>query len=79
MLIIPIKPQASQQVNVPLAGQPCTINVYQKTTGLYVDLYVNDVLIIGGVIALEANRIVRSAYLGFIGDEVEEDLMFNIN
>ncbi len=32
------------------------------------DVLVNDVLIIGGVICQNLNRIVRSLYLGFIGD-----------
>ncbi len=58
----------SQVINVQLAGQNCTINVYQKTTGLYCDLYVDNVLIIGGVICQNTNLIVRDAYLGFIGD-----------
>lgn len=36
--------------------------------GMFCDLYVNDALIIAGVIAENANRIVRSVYLGFTGD-----------
>jgi len=68
MLIVPLQPVPSQTVAVTLATQPCTINVYQLSTGLYCDLLVNDVLIIGGVICLNANVIVRDAYLGFVGD-----------
>jgi hypothetical protein len=68
MQIIPISATPSQTLAVVLAGQSCKINIYQKNTGLFVDLYVNDALIIGGVIALDRNRIVRSAYLGFVGD-----------
>lgn len=68
MLVIPLQPVPSQTITVNLAGQACQINVYTLTTGLYVDLLVNDALVIGGVIALNANVIVRSAYLGFIGD-----------
>ena len=66
--IIPLNALASQTVQAQLAGQACTINVYQKSTGLYVDLLVNNVLIIGGVIGQNLNRIVRDSYLGFIGD-----------
>ena len=44
------------------------VNVYQKFYGIYVDLYVNNELIIGGVIGQDLNLIVRYAYLGFIGD-----------
>jgi hypothetical protein len=68
MLIIPLQPVPSQTLTVALAGQSCKLNVYQKSTGLFIDVYVNDALIIGGVVAENANRIVRDAYLGFIGD-----------
>ena len=68
MLIVPINDVPSQSINVQLANQNCTINLYQKSTGFYCDLYVNDTLIIGGVICQNLNRIVRSLYLGFAGD-----------
>lgn len=74
MLIVPLQPLPSQVVNVTLAGQPTTVNVYEKTTGLYMDVYVNGSLIIGGVICNNADRIVRDAYLGFIGDFVWIDV-----
>jgi hypothetical protein len=67
-LIIPLQPTPSQTVFVTLNNQPCQIDVYQKATGVFVDLYLNDELTIGGVIAENNNVIVRSAYLGFIGD-----------
>jgi hypothetical protein len=68
MQIIPLQAVPSQAVTVNLGGQNCQVNVYQKSTGLFCDLYVNNVLIIGGVICQNLNRIVRSAYLGFTGD-----------
>lgn len=68
MLIVPLSAVASQSVNVQLAGQSCRIDVYQLSTGMFCDLYVADVLIIGGVICQNLNRIVRDLYLGFIGD-----------
>ena len=68
MLIVPLQAVASQTVAVQLAGQNCQINVYQKSTGLYCDLYVNGSLIIGGVICQNLNNIVRDLSLGFIGD-----------
>ena len=68
MEIIPLQPLPSQSVTVQLAGQNCQINVYQTAYGLFVDLYINSTLIIGGVIGENLNRIVRDAYLGFIGD-----------
>jgi len=68
MLIVPTIAARSQVVNVLLGGQNCTFKLYQKSTGFYVDVYVNNILVIGGVIGLDRNLIVRSTYLGFIGD-----------
>lgn len=73
MLIIPVNDVYSQTLKVSLASQSCMINLYQKSTGFFCDLYVNDALIIGGVICQNLNRIVRSLYLGFIGDLMWSD------
>lgn len=67
-LIVPLLTQPAQVLSVTLNNQPCNINIYQRTTGLFVDLGINNTLIIGGVIALDRVKIVRDAYLGFIGD-----------
>lgn len=66
--VIPLQPLANQTLQVQLNGQPCTINVYQQAFGLYVDLFVGTTPIVEGVIALNANLIVRNAYFGFLGD-----------
>lgn len=68
MRIIPTQAVPSQKITVQLSNQSCTILLNQKTDGMFMDLSVNDVLIIGGVICQNLNRIVRDAYLGFIGD-----------
>lgn len=68
MLIIPLNPVPAQTLTAQLDGQPTRIDVLQKATGIFLNLYVNDVAIITGVICQDANRIVRDAYLGFIGD-----------
>lgn len=68
MKIIPLTATPSQTLIVSLTGQICQIDVYQKFYGLFVDLYVAGSLIIGGVLSEDLNRIVRSVYLGFIGD-----------
>ena len=68
MQLVPLNTLPNQTVAIQLNGQSCTLNVYQKSTGLFMDVLVNDVLIIGGVLCENLNRIVRSAYLGFIGD-----------
>lgn len=77
MLIIPLQAAPSQVIDVDLAGQVCRIEVYQRDTGLYLNLYNAAVqppsLYIGGVICENLNRIVRSLYLGFSGDLVFAD------
>ena len=70
---IPINDVTSQTVKTLLAGQSCKMFIYQLASGLYLDLYVNDVLIVGGVICENLNRIVRDLYLGFIGDLIFQD------
>lgn len=67
-LLIPLTAVPNQSVQVTLNGQTCRVAVYQKDTGLYIDLYVGTALIIAGVICQHANRIVRDSYLGFTGD-----------
>jgi hypothetical protein len=68
MMVIPIGVDPAQSFNVTLNSQPCTIRIAQKTTGMFLDLLVNNTLIIGGVLCLDRTRIVRDDYLGFSGD-----------
>lgn len=68
MLQIPLAPTPAQIVNVSLANQACTLKIYQKFWGLFCDVLVNNKVIIQGVICQNLNLIVRSLYLGFVGD-----------
>ena len=68
MLVIPTQAVASQTFRAILGGQACRIALYQKSTGLFCDLYVNDVLIVAGVLCLAGVKMVRSLYLAFAGD-----------
>lgn len=43
-------------------------------SAVYIDLYLNGTLILGGIICLNANVIVRNTYFGFIGDLAFYDL-----
>jgi hypothetical protein len=70
MIGVPIQPVANQTLTVPLAGQNVQLVIQQKFYGLFMDVYVNNRLIVGGQICENLNRIVRDAYLGFIGDFV---------
>jgi hypothetical protein len=72
MLIVPTQPIPSQTLQVTLSGQSCVLNIYQRLSGLYMDVFVDGgaTAIIGGVICENDNRIVRDLYLGFDGDFV---------
>ena len=78
MQIIPLQAVPSQTLNVNLNNQACTINVYQKSTGLFIDLLVNDALIIGGVYDTAAARPILRA--GRMGDyaEITPQAMFEM-
>jgi len=68
MQIIAIPALPSFSVSTTLSGQACTINVYQKSTGVYADILVNDVVILSCRLCVNQIPLVRKPYLGFIGD-----------
>lgn len=68
MLIVPLQAIPNQTVTTTLNSQVTQLNVYQTYNGLFIDVYLENTLIIGGVIAENQNRIIRSAYLGYSGD-----------
>ncbi len=73
MQIIPIQDVPSQNFTINLSGQQTQINIYTRVTGLYCDVFVNNSLIIGGVLCLNLAKIVQNTYLGFIGDLIWQD------
>lgn len=74
MMIVPLQAVPSQTLSIALDNQNCQINVYQRLFGLFFDLYVDSVLVIGGVLCLNMTKLVRSLYLGFTGDFAFMDL-----
>lgn len=70
--VIPLVAVANQTLAVQLGTQSCRINVRQRRTGLFVDLYAlaspTDRAICLGVKAYDRNYLVRDAYLNFTGD-----------
>jgi hypothetical protein len=73
VLAVPVQQLPNQTLQVQLAGQACTLDIYQLAYGLFIDVYVNGLPIILGVICENLNRIVRDAYLGFTGDFIFDD------
>lgn len=74
MQIIPITNAASQVFNILLADQDVDIKIYMNATGLFMDLYLEKQLLLGGIRCQNMNRIVRDDYFGFIGDLMFMDL-----
>ena len=69
MQYIPLKAVPNQTLTVMLAAQLTQLSLYTMPDGnLYMDVAVNNVAIITGVLCENNNRIVRGVYLGFIGD-----------
>lgn len=66
--IISLQAVPSQTVTVSLNNQACLINVRQLSTGVYLDLYVEDEPIVTNCICQDLNPCVRFSYLGFVGD-----------
>lgn len=74
MLIVPLQPVPSQRIKTTISGQIVSLDVYQRRYGLFINVYVNEVLEVGAVICQNLNRIIRDQYLnenvGFSGDFV---------
>lgn len=68
MLQISLSAVPSQSLSVQLAGQQCQIDVYQKSTGVFLDLSVNNAPIVTAMLCLDRVTLVRHRHLGFIGD-----------
>jgi hypothetical protein len=68
MQIIPLASVPSQTLSIVLNQQNCALKVYTLSTGLYLDLYLEGVQILGAVICRDRVELVRQPYLGFIGN-----------
>ena len=73
--IIPLNNIPSQQFQIALNGQNCTIAVFTRERDLFINLYCNDIPIALGVIALDRVGIKLSEYMNFIGQIWFEDLI----
>lgn len=75
MLVIPVASVPNQTLSVLLSGQDTRLNIYQKTTGLYVDVLLAGVLLVSAAIARDRVPVIRHGYLGFVGDVFFKDLL----
>lgn len=75
MQTITLQPIKAQQLNVSLGGQDCRIRLVQRTTGLFMDVALNGLWIVQGVICLNCNKLVRYSHLGFKGELFFSDVV----
>jgi len=75
MKTIPLQAVPSQTLNVLLNQQQCQIAVYQKTTGLFLDLAINNSPVVTSVICRDRTRLVRQVYHGFSGELAFADML----
>lgn len=68
MELIPLQAKENQTINIVLGSQNCTVKVFQKSTGIFVDFLVNDVYIARGVLAVDRVRLLRLDPALFDGD-----------
>lgn len=68
MQVIPLSPVPSQTLRVTLNGQPVRLAIYTLATGLYADVYLNEVPIALCVRAWHGVALVPAGYLGFQGN-----------
>lgn len=72
MQTISLSAEQAQKFTIALDGVSCTLKLTQRSTGIYLDLWVGDAAVCLGVLCMNANRLVRYNYLrartGFKGD-----------
>ena len=73
MLTIPLSNGINQTFKVVLDNQLCKINIYENSTGLYLDLYKNAVLIRQSVLCLDRVQMITESYHNFSGRLMFED------
>jgi hypothetical protein len=74
MLTIPLAPVPSQTLAVILAGQNCALSVYTETTGILMDIAVNNANIATTRVLEDGARVLRDLqYAGFVGDFIMVD------
>lgn len=68
MKLIPLIAAPNQSFYVDLGGQNCEVTIYQKSTGLFIDLNSDGTQILQTQICLDRVFLSRYSYLGFQGN-----------
>lgn len=75
MQIVPLQAVPNQTLQIQLGGQNCTIALQQTSYAMFFTLTLgsNPTPTVAGVICENLVRLVRDAYLGFVGDLIFAD------
>lgn len=76
-LIVPLQAVPSQTLQIVLNGQATQIYIYQKTYGVFMDVSLDNVLVIAGVLCENDHLIIRNTYFGYAGDFLFDDTQGN--
>lgn len=68
MFEVPLQATESQTITILLNNQNCQINIYQKSTGLYLDLFKDNEVIISTRLCVDRIPVVRNRSSGFVGE-----------
>lgn len=68
MLIIPLLAEKHQTFSTTLGSQNCEFAVYQKSTGLYIDVIVDGAPLVYGMLCRDRVKLIRHEYLRFDGE-----------
>lgn len=66
--VIPLSAIAAQSVNVVVSQQVLRLDIRQRSTGLFIDVWCNGVQVLCGVLCRDRTWIVRDGYFGLPGD-----------
>ena len=58
---------------VPSGGIPTIPPVYEEINLIFIDVYLNDVLVVGGIRCTNNTKIIRNSYFGVVGDFAFQD------
>lgn len=70
---IPLQQVPYQTLECVLNGQNTKIEIYQKFYGVFITIYLNNNIVIAGVLCENLHLIIRNTYLGYAGDFVFQD------
>ena len=72
--IYPVQAVPSQTLNILPNGQSVTLYIYQKSTGLFMDVFLSGALLIAGIRCAYNTYCIRETYWGLVGDFVWLDM-----